>query len=207
VVVGALVLVAGCGDDDDSTGEAGTTENTADDEPPTTQAAASDADAVRPYIEDLLSAWDEAMTPILGDPQTVQDDPDSPLRADLAESFTSGSPYVADLNAFLAGYVDQDAGLSPGPSGLVQTTTFLDFTQVPDDDHVSFVFCTFTDGVDFALSTGEEEPLTVGVRQGAGTAVRVEGRWLLDTLQRLGFEEKPAGTPNPCPGLAASESG
>jgi hypothetical protein len=147
------------------------------------------------------------MTPILGDPQAVADDPESPERAELAESFTQNSPYVDDLGELLAGYISQDTGLRPGPGGRVQTTQLLDFTEAPDDDHVSFVFCTFTDGVDFALSTGDERPPTVGIRQGAGTAVRVEGEWLLDSLQRLGFEEKPAGTPNPCPGLVTAEGG
>jgi hypothetical protein len=145
------------------------------------------------------------MTPILGDPRGVIEDPESPLRASLAESFSADSPYIEDLDLLLAGYVDQDAGLRPGPTGLVQRTTFLEFTEVRDDDHVSFVFCTFTDGVDFALSTGEELPPTVGIRQVAGTAVRVDGQWLLDSLQLLGFEEKPAGTPNPCPDLAVPE--
>jgi hypothetical protein len=202
----SLVLFAvGCGDDDDSSREPGGTETTTGDETATTQPASSDEAAVRPYIEDLLAAWDDAMTPILGDPQAVADDPESPERAELAESFTQNSPYVEDLGELLAGYISQDTGLRPGPSGRVQETQLLDFTEVPDDDHVSFVFCTFTDGVDFALSTGEERPPTVGIRQGAGTAVRVEGAWLLDSLQRLGFEEKPAGTPNPCPDLVAAE--
>jgi hypothetical protein len=204
VVLTLTAFTAGCGDDDDSGGSA-SPGSSVEPEPPSTQPAASDSAAVRPYIEDLLAAWDTAMTPILGDPRGVVDDPESPLRADLGESFTAESPYVEDLDLLLAGYIDQDAGLRPGPSGLVQRTTFLEFTEIPDDDQASFVVCTFTDGVDFALSTGEELPPTVGIRQVAGTAVRVDGRWLLDALQLLGFEEKPAGTPNPCPALASGE--
>jgi hypothetical protein len=141
----------------------------------------------------------------LANPQSVADDADHSLRRELAESFTADSPYVADLGALLEGYISQDTGIRPGPSGLVQQTTFLEFTLTLGDDHVSFVFCTFTDGLDYALSTGEERPPTVGIRQGAGEATRVSGRWLLHRLQRLGFESQPAGTPNPCPDLAAPE--
>ena len=206
-VLAAALFMAACGGSDDDADDSGRSSTAADEETSTTQPAASDPAVVRPYIEDLLASWDEAMTPILGDPQAVADDPEHPLRADLAESFTEESPYIEDLSNLLEGYISQDTGLLPGPTGLVQQTTFLEFTRTPDDDHVSFVFCTFTDGVDFSLSTGEERPSTVGVRQGAGDAARVDGRWLLDQLQRLGFEEHPAGTPNPCPDLAAPDEG
>lgn len=202
-----VLLALGCGDDDEGGPAPGGTEATTDAETATTQPASSDEAAVRPYIEDLLAAWDQAMTSILGDPQSVAGDPESPERAGLAESFTPNSPYVDDLGELLAGYIEQDTGLRPGPSGKVQETQLLEFTEAPDEDHLSFVFCTFTDGVDYALSTGEERPPTVGIRQGAGTAERADGVWLLDNLQRLGFEEKPAGTPNPCPDLVALEDG
>jgi hypothetical protein len=205
MVVVALALVAGCGDDDDDAGRSGTTGTTVEDETPTTQPASSDESAVRPYIEDLLAAWDAAMTPILGDPRAVADDSESPLREELAESFTVDSPSMSNLDDLLATYISQDTGIHPGPNGLVQETTMLHFTEAPDDDHVSFVFCSFSDGIEYALSTGEERPPSVGVRQGSGAAARVDGRWLLESLQQLGFEEHPAGTANPCPALATPE--
>ena len=44
----------------------------------------------------------------------------------------------------------------------------------------------------------------VGISQGEGTAVRVDGTWKLHTLHVLTHDVKPAGTPNPCPGLASA---
>jgi hypothetical protein len=94
----------------------------------------------------------------------------------------------------------------PGPTGLVQQTTFLGFTQTPDGDNLEFAFCTFTDGVDFSLSTGEERPSppTAGLR--SGEAIRVDGRWLLNELQLVG-SELPFDTVNPCAAFAAAEGG
>jgi hypothetical protein len=59
------VLLAGCSDDDGSDGSAGADDSATTS---TTQPAASDPEAVRPFVEDLLAAWDEAMTPDLGEP-------------------------------------------------------------------------------------------------------------------------------------------
>lgn len=205
VVLSCLVLVAACsGDDDgpdDPTEPSETTAETTD----ATQPPASDGEAVRPYIEDLLESWDGSMTAILADPRPVADDADHQLRADLAEAFTDDSPYVEDLGSLLEGYIAQDTGIRPGPGGTVQQTALLHFTETPDDEHLSFVFCSFNDGVDYSLETGVELSPSVGVRQGAGEAVRVDGEWRLHRLQRLSFEEKPAGTPNPCPDLVTPE--
>lgn len=196
-----VLTISACGGDDD-----GADEGRKDDPPDasstsTTQPGAQDEEAVRPYLEGLLGDWDEAMTDILADPRPVASDPDHELAAALAESFTDDSPYVADLTELLEGYVGQDTGLRPGPRGVVQHTTLLDFTQAPDDDHTSFVFCTFADGVQFRLSSGEELPASVGVTQGAGEAVRVDGVWRLHRLRQLGLDSQPAGTPDPCPEL------
>ena len=84
----------------------------------------------------------------------------------------------------------------------MQTTTLLRITQRPDADHVSFLFCTYNDGVDFALSTGKALPASIGIVQGTGDARRTADGWRLHNLQQLSAVDRPAGTPNPCPGLA-----
>lgn len=197
----ALLLVA-CGGDDDPAAPDDTSDATT--APSTTQPGSSDSDAVRPYIEDLLAAWDDSLTDVLADPRPVAEDSDHRLRKEMAESFTDDSPYIEDLGELLSsGYVGQDVGIRPGPSGRVQETTLLQFTESADEDHVSFVFCSYLDGVEYVLSTGAERGSGIGIRHGAGEAVRVDGRWLLHRLRRLGVESQPVGTPNPCIELAA----
>ncbi|MGH9211742.1 MAG: hypothetical protein ACRD2C_13810 [Acidimicrobiales bacterium] len=205
VLAATALLMAACGGDDDSDQSDRGSGDTSVETTTATQPSASDTAVLRPYVEDLLVAWDEAMTPILGDPQAVVDDADSALRRDLADLFTSDSPYVEDLDELLGGYITQDTGVRPGPNGLAQTTTLLHFTQNPDEDHASFVFCSFSDGVLYSLSTGAERSPGVGVTQGAGEAARVDGVWRLHRLRQLGIETRPAGTANPCPALAEPE--
>jgi hypothetical protein len=155
-------------------------------------------------LRSLLHQWDVALTPILGDPQGVATDLTSPARTKLAAAFTPDSPYVSTLTQMLEElYVKQDHGVRPGKRAAVQTTTLLRISQVRDANHVSFVFCSFNDGVGFTLSTGKVRPFTIGVTQGTGDAVRAAGVWRLDQLQQLTAVTYPAGTPNPCPGLAS----
>lgn len=203
------LLWVGCSSDDDAADDKPESAGSETQQPTsTTEPGASDTAAVRPHVEDLLRSWDGSMTAILGDPRSVVDDPAHRLRSELAASFTADSPYVRDLDLLLrSSYVDQDAGVRPGPNGVVQQTSLLHFTETPDEDHVGFVFCTYDDGVGFTLSTGADRSPGVGVTQGAGEAVRENGTWRLHRLRQLGFEAKPADSPNPCPDLVEAESG
>ena len=205
VLAGCFVLAA-CGGDGDGRDDGDREPDASDDPvPDTTQPVAGDEVAVRPFIEDLLSAWDETMTDVLADPRLVAEDPEHELAIAVAEVFTEDSPYVRDLSLLMGGYVEQDTGIHPGPSGLAQRSSLLHFTQAPDDDHVSFVFCSFEDGVEYQLSDGSDRPPSVGIVTGAGDATRVEGVWRLHRLRQLGLESEPVGTPDPCPGLVESE--
>ena len=169
----------------------------------TTQPASSDDAGVRPILDRLLARWDEAMTGIAGDPEAAVD-PQSDLRDPFAEVFTADSPFVADLTDFVSqGYVGQDLGTRPATGTLNQHTVATRLTGTPDDDHLTFVFCSFNDGEDFYLSTGERRSADVGITEGTGEAVRVDGVWKLHRLQQLTFNSAPEGSPNPCPGRVA----
>ena len=141
---------------------------------------------------------------MLLDPKDSATDLTAPARLKLAAAFTADSPYISTLSDLLTGsYVNEDHGERPGPHGTVQTTSLLRLTQVIDADHVSFVFCTYNDGADFKLSTGKAGPAAIGIVQGTGDAVRANGAWLLYRLRQLTAVTEPAGTSNPCAGLAA----
>lgn len=168
----------------------------------TTQPPSTDRTAISRVINRLLRRWDEAMTPILAAPKLVAADLSSPLRAPLKAVFTADSPYLADFDKLLSGYVDQGVANKAGPSGLVQQTTYLRTTQAPDVDHLSFVWCSYDDSTTVHPKTGAVVTSEVGITQGEGTAIRLSGRWKLYRLRQLGRAAKPPRTPNPCPSFA-----
>ena len=169
----------------------------------TTEPASTDDAGVRPILDKLLGRWDEAITGIAGDPKAAVH-PESKLRKPLAEVFTADSPFMADLTDFVSqGYVDQDLGSRPTTGTLSQHTVATRLTGTPDPDHLTFVFCSYNDGEDFHLSTGERRSGDVGITEGTGEAVRVDGLWKLHRLQQLPFNSAPEGTPNPCPDRVA----
>lgn len=208
-----IVLGLGGCSDDNSNGGPKTTERgvssapavtATTSSPSTTQPPASDAQALRPVLDRLLHRWDVAYTDALSNPEAVVRDPEHPARREFASSFTEDSPYLADLDTLVASYADKDLKVEPAGSDTAQTSQWMRTTTVTDDDNVAFVWCSFDDSTQMKASTGAVVSDEVGVSQGEGTAVRVDGVWKLRTLHLLTHDVKPAGSTNPCPGLAGA---
>lgn len=208
-----VVLGLGSCSDDSAKGGPGTTERrdgpastatTTTSSPPTTQPPASESDAIRPVLDQLLHKWDVAYTDALADPAAVVDDPDHPVRGVFASIFTEDSPYLADLDTLVGSYADQDLRVEPAGADTAQTSQLLRTTTVTDDDNVAFVWCSFDDSTQVQASTGTVVSDEVGISQGEGTAVRVDGVWKLHTLHLLTHGTQPAGSPNPCPARAGA---
>ena len=208
-----LVLGLGSCSDDSANGgpsaterrdESTSTVTTTTSSPPTTQPPASDADAIRPVLDQLLHEWDAAYTNALTDPAAVVEDLDDPVRGEFAAIFTEDSPYLADLDTLVGSYADKDLRVETSGSSTAQTSQFLRTTTVTDDDNVAFVWCSFDDSTQVQASTGTVVSDEVGISQGEGTAVRVDGVWKIHTLHLLTHATQPAGSPNPCPARAGS---
>jgi hypothetical protein len=208
-----LVLGLGSCSDDSADGGPSTTERrtaatgtvtTRTSSPSTTQPPASDAEALQTVLDQLLHQWDVAYTGTLADPAAVIDHPEHPVRAEFAAIFTEDSPYLADLDTLVGSFADKDLRVEPSGSGTAQTSQFLRTTAVTDDDNVAFVWCSFDDSAQVQASTGAVVSDEVGISQGEGTAVRLEGVWKIHTLRLLTHATQPAGSPNPCPARAGS---
>lgn len=210
-----VVLGLGSCSDDSADGGPSTTERrgaatltttTSTTAPSTTQPPASDAEALRTVLDQLLHEWDVAYTDALADPESVIEDPDHPVRGEFAAIFTEDSPYLADVDTLVGSFADKDLRVEPSGSGTAQTSLFLRTTTVTDDDNVAFVWCSFDDSTQVQASTEAVVSDEVGISQGEGTAVRVDGAWKLHTLRLLTHATQPAGSPNPCPSRAKAAS-
>ena len=139
-LVGAALVLAGCSDDDAAGDEESTTtESTAS--TTTTQPPATDTEAVRPVIEDLVADFDAVQADALLDPAQLED-PESPLAADLEALFTEEA-----LEARLATFRDNaEAGRVFEPTGPQPLwTTVLADEIVPNGENSLVVLACTTD--------------------------------------------------------------
>ena len=208
------LLLGSCSDDGADGGSTTTksvqsTSSTSTSAPPesTTQPPASDAGAVGPIVDELLHRWDIAYTDALTDPAAVADDPDHEVREEFEALFTEDSPYLADLDLLVGSFKDQDLRIEPNGSTTAQATRFLRVTTVHSEDELDFVWCSFDDSAQVTASTGAVVSDEVGITEGTGTAVRVDGSWRLHRLQVLTHDVLPAGNEDPCPGRAEASQG
>jgi hypothetical protein len=143
--------------------------------------AAAQPDEVFPYVADLLARYDELVEQIVADPAAVDGPGD--LDQEFLDLFVPGSEFA---EASLDGWRQMAADgvrLEPASPDHPLNSTYLDSgVQRLTDDEVRFAHCTVQryvrhrdgDEIDRA-----DEPILL---PGTGTAVRVDGRWLLGEL-------------------------
>jgi hypothetical protein len=149
--------------------------------PSAAEPAATDADAVRPYLDALVERHAEVVSAVSGDPMRV-DAADAPLAADYLALFEPGSEAA---EAVVAGWVETaDDGITMAPfepdAPIFSMRTVGDLTATSDDE-VRFAVCAEERSL-----TYDHDRLVARVpystSPGEAVAVRVDGRWLLRRL-------------------------
>ena len=186
----ASLAIGACGGDDeaadppDETTETTSPATTAtDEEPPGT-----DPEAVEPYIQDLLTRYDEITGQIMADSATAAD-PENPLYADLRTLLAPDSEMAEAVVQALSGRGER--GMSQRPyeesEGAVPVARSVhgDVVSVSENE-VTFPLCA---RYEYRLYDGNEQIEMSNGRSelGQGVAVRVDGHWLLNRLE--GAEE------------------
>jgi hypothetical protein len=146
-----------------------------------TQPSAGEPAAIRPYVEDLLARYDAVVTDLVAEPQVARDD-DHPAVVELRSLFEPDSEFV---EGSLAGWqANADAGivLLPVSDGELVTVSHLEGDPTAtSEDVVVFARCVEQSFV--RIEDGQQTDRVVGrVLPGEGTAVLVDGRWLLRHL-------------------------
>lgn len=180
---GAL-LCAACssGDDDASGGDTAT----ADDSGRTTdrtQPPGTEADAVEPYITELLVRYDAAVNALNADP-ALADDEEDPAVKDYLAVFGPGSEQV-DLS-FESWQADAEAGTTVEPLDPEHPAieTILDGAiEVVSEDEVRFPKCEAHRYIVRDGEGNEVERVQLTAQPGQGVAVRVDGTWYLQELE------------------------
>ena len=198
-LLAALALGACGGDDESSDPPEDTTDTTSspattatDEEPPGT-----DPEAVEPYVQDLLTRYDEVTGQIMADSTTAAD-PENPLYADLRTLLAPDSE-MADA-VVLALSSRGERGISQRPyvesaDAVPVTRSVQGDVATVSENEVTFPLCA---RYDYRLYDGSEQQIEMSNGRselGQGVAVRIDGHWLLDRLEgveeSVGCEETP----------------
>jgi hypothetical protein len=188
---GGLILSACGGDDgasaDDATEETGESQQTG-----TTEPEATDAEAVQPYVEDLLESYDEVVNEIIADPG-VAADRDSLLVQEYLSLFEPDNEFAEQvIDRWVA---DGEQGLSIRPydeEHPANVTTVDGDIEVVSRDEVRVPLC-----IEQRQNTYRDDQLVQGLplleRPGESVVVRVDGEWLLSSREVFGDRSECGG--------------
>ena len=192
LALAAALVLGACGGDDDDEASDPPEETTETTSPPTTatdeEPPGTDPEAVEPYIQDLLTRYDEITSQIMADSATAAD-PENPLYAELRTLLAPDSEMAEAVVQALSGRGER--GISQRPyeetEGALPVARSVhgDLVSVSENE-VTFPLCA---RYEYRLYDGSEQIEMSNGRSelGQGVAVRVEGHWLLDRLE--GAEE------------------
>lgn len=189
LLVVALVVLGACSGDDTNAGPTtttslaprsttSTTESTSS-SASTTQPPATEVEAVRPVLQELLGRYDAAVAAILADPRVASDPTNAEVKAYLA-LFTENSTFA---DGALANWArDGEAGrfYRPGPRGELTNSTVTEVTPTSEDE-ASFTVCA-VNSMEITDSAGNVIESVGGQTAATVVAVRVEGVWQLRDL-------------------------
>lgn len=171
-----LVACGSTASTDDSGGGLSSDEGsvrTAGEEPPGT-----DADAVAPYLDTLLSQYDDLVHELTLDPQVAHDD-DHPSVAALHELFSEDSHLPDQLLERWA----ENYGEPPQDERPALISELGEVSTVSEDE-VSFGICASERIYAYDDETGTVRGIGYEDNPVEGTAVRVEGVWVLQDMYR-----------------------
>ncbi|MGE3448637.1 MAG: hypothetical protein AB7H92_13775 [Microbacteriaceae bacterium] len=187
VVLASMLAVSACsgGDDDaDSTTTSAAHRSTTTTAPSTsststTQPPGTDAAAVTPVLQDLISRYDAAVGAILADPRVAANPGSAEVMAYLA-LFTDNSSFADGALASWAR--DGEAGrfYRPGRGGQLTRSTITGVTPTSNDE-ATFTICA-QNSIEVTDAAGNVLESQGGRTAASVVAVRVAGTWRLRDL-------------------------
>jgi hypothetical protein len=183
-VVAGVVLSGACSSDkgDDDTGA---TTSTVERTTTTTRPEDPGNDKpweVKPLVAILLQRYDEVVNQIVADPAVVRDSND-PLVVEFRALFDPDSDFAQESLDGWAEMADNGVSLKPLSSKHPVNVTYIDGNLIPgEDDEVRFAQCAVQRWVKFQDGKETDQSVDEELLAGNGSAVRVDGHWLLGEL-------------------------
>jgi hypothetical protein len=194
-VLASTMILACCtssGDDGEGTGDAASEGVSASRRTQSTEPPGSEPEAVRSYVEALLTGYDDAVNAIITDPDVAHDRTDPTVQGYL-EVFEPRSEFADGALAGWAELADAVVTVRPLRSDSPMIESRLDGqVETVGDDEVSFAMCSDHQYRRYDGQGALQNVVDMAGRAGEGTAVRVDGEWRLRRLELR--DDRPACT-------------
>lgn len=188
--VAGLLLLGACGGDGESAGagegerggEATSGEGPNGTEPPADE---GDADAVRPYVEELLADYDDVANQIVAEPAVARD-PDDVLIQQYLHLFEPDSQFAEELIGVWVQRADEGLSTRPFDDENPTSRSRLDGDiEVRSPDEVSVPICVERSFRVFDAEGRLQQRTPHREQPGEVVAVRVDGEWRLRELTTI----------------------
>lgn len=157
-------------------------------------------------VADVLDRYDRVLARLHADPAAMNrpgDPVGSELLGELGRVVPAGAVLFDDIRSQLAGRAARGESIPVEDRQLPYVHHGID-ADAEGADRVTFTWCSWSPGVVRDTATGAVVDDTVGQGTGTGVAERIDGTWMLASLDESTLDLLPAGTADPCPGADRS---
>lgn len=157
----------------------------------------SDADPSIDAVRDLLARFDRSLGELHEDPSVLLR-PDDSVLADFAAVVPAGAVLADDVRTQVLDRLSRGESI-PAVEGVTPYVHHVVTATADGGDRIEFTWCGWSPGVVVDSVTGAVVDDAVGHGTGTGVADRIDGRWMLSSLDETSYETSPAGSSDPCP--------
>ena len=166
--------------------------------PPTTTADdRSTWSSAATTVDDVLVRFDRVVTRFHSDPSVFGRGTD-PLLAEWASVVPPGAVLADDIATQVRRRLRSGEAI-PANGDALAYVHHVTAATAETDEQISFTWCSWSPGVVRHTSTGEVVDDVVGHSTGTGIVNRIDGAWMLSSLDEVTYEGLPPNSTDPCP--------
>jgi hypothetical protein len=148
-------------------------------------------------VQDVLSRYDRVVTALHADPAVLLR-PGDPLLAEWATVVPAGAVLADDVRTSVLGRLERREAI-PVVDGRPSYVHHAGAVHAESPDRLTFDWCGWSPGVVRDVASGAVVDDGVGASRGTGVVERIDGRWVLSSLDQISIEVLAPGSPDPCP--------